>query len=178
MTKEEIVEHPDFVKLVKGAVKRLGLKRRMDTLGIDIDDLIHLTRCFIWKRVIRPDVALSTVVYYFTYATVTDELSRLNKEKKQRSLYFDDEDNEYARVECNRASFVPPIEATDMIDKLRREGLSYEVDTCLAFESRYSSKDMAKMMGKKCSRQRMDQIKRMCYKRLRLAVDGMSNDNI
>ena len=174
MTKSEIVEHPDFVKLVKAAVKRYSLKRKMDILDIDIDDLVHMTRCFIWKRIIRPDVALSTVVYYFTYAAISDEIYKL---KNHRNLYRDDED-EYSRIVCHRSNPAPPIEATDMINKLRREGLSYEVDTCLAFESRYSSKDMSKKMGKNCSRQRMDQIKRMCYKRLRLAVDGMSNDNI
>jgi len=59
-----------------------------------------------------------------------------------------------------------------MIDRLRKQGYSKEVDICLAFENRNSYKEMAKMLGKN-NRQRVDQVKSRSYKILRLAVDKM-----
>jgi hypothetical protein len=175
VTKTEIVEHPDFVKLVKAAVAQFKLKRRMDRLQIDMDELVHLVRCFIWGRTIKDNYTLSTVVYKFTLYTVTDEMSKkfgLNGRKRTGVLQAEHEDT-YGRIKCHRSSGAVPTEATDLIQLLRTKGFGYEVDLCLLFESRYKNREVAAIYGKSYSRQRVDQIKSRAYKLLRSAVDDM-----
>lgn len=175
MTKTEIVEHPDFVKLVKAAVSEYRLKRSMDRLGIDIEELVHLVRCYIWRRNIRENVALSTVVFNFTRYTIKDELSMkfgLYGRRKHGVIQAAEEEI-YRRVECHRSNGAVPLEYTQIIDKLRNMGFGNEIDLCIKFESRYKGHEVAAQIGKKITRQGTEQMKRRAYRVLRSAVDSM-----
>jgi len=164
MTKSEILEHPDFEKLVKAAIARFSLKRKMVRLDLDLTDVVHMVRCYVWTRDIRENIELSTIIYAFTRYVIMEEISR-----RKRNTDVQEDDNH--TVACHRSTS-SYIEAADMIDRLRKQGYSKEVDICLAFENRNSYKEMAKMLGKN-NRQRVDQVKSRSYKILRLAVDKM-----
>ena len=158
MTKSEILEHPDFEILVKAAIARFSLKKKMVRLDLDLTDVVHMVRCYVWTRDIRENIELSTIIYAFTRYVIMEEISR-----RKRNTDVQEDDNRV--VACHRSTS-SHIEAVDMLDRLRKQGYSNEVDICLAFEG-----NGHKGMGE--NRQRVDQIKNRSYKVLRLAVEEM-----
>lgn len=50
LTKEQIIAHPDFSKLVAFSIKRFSMKSKLKTLGITADEFIHEVMAHVWLR--------------------------------------------------------------------------------------------------------------------------------
>lgn len=167
--KKQIIEHPDFEILVRYAINQYNLRPHMRLLKLNLNEVYHLVRCEIWESKSKKitEFQITTIVVYNTRWCLKRNLYKSKNMRRESSC----DTQLMAEIDASEYNGFNELEAKDFIAELQDAGLGFEIDVILNLSGRSSAEECIRLLGKKVSRQRIEQIRKEARKKIKFAAE-------